>query len=80
MNITKKEITVMRRSEKAMKRILACVILCMSWIFFVTTRTEAATINSVPLATDDVWVSGSVDTLQGNYKENISFQQLVQIL
>lgn len=52
----------MRRSEKALKRILACVILCMSWIFFVTTRTEAATINSVPLATDDVWVSGSIDT------------------
>lgn len=52
----------MRRSEKALKRILACVILCMSWIFFVTTRTEAATINSVPLATDDVWVSGSINT------------------
>lgn len=51
----------MRRPEKTLGRVLACMILCMSWVFFLTTRAEAASINYIPLATDNIWVSGSID-------------------
>lgn len=41
----------MRRQEKTLGRVLACMILCMSWVFFLTTRAEAASIHYIPLAT-----------------------------
>ena len=44
----------MKRPEKTLGRVLACMILCMSWVFFLTTRAEAAFIHYIPLATDNV--------------------------
>ena len=51
----------MKKLEKTLTKFLTCTMLCMLWMFFLTMRTEAASVNYVPLATDNVWVSGSID-------------------